>query len=144
MKSIVLVLLIAGGVIACNKDKFTTKPQIEVATYNAKVVAPQQDLVIQLKFMDKEGDISEGKFVYIPIRTNRRPLPPDLVLDSVDLTVPKFPNNNTGFYELRLPWSYLQRSPVENDTFYFRFVAVDRAGNKSDTVNSAQLVALHP
>jgi hypothetical protein len=144
MKSIILVLLVTGGVIACKKDKFTTRPKIEVSSYNTKTVAPQQNLIIQLKFTDKEGDISEGKFVYIPVRTNKRPLPPDLVLDSVDLNIPKFPNNNTGFYELRLPWSYLQRSPVENDTFYFRFVAIDRGGNKSDTVNSAQVVALHP
>ena len=53
MKSIILVLLVTGGVIACKKDKFTTRPKIEVSSYNTKTVAPQQNLIIQLKFTDK-------------------------------------------------------------------------------------------
>lgn len=143
MKEILMVLILCLLLFACSKNKPNAHLQIEVASYNTKVIAPQQDLVIQLKFTDKDGDISGGKFVYLPIHTNRRPLPPDLVLAPVASTIPQFPNATSGFLQLKLPWNYLNRSPVENDTFYFRFVAVDRAGNNSDTVNSDRVVVLH-
>ncbi len=143
MKHILMVLLPCSFLFACSKDKLKAHLQIEVASYNTKVIAPQQDLVIQLKFRNKDGDISGGKFVYIPIHTNRRPLPPDLVLAPVASTIPQSPGNTSGFLQLKLPWNYLNRSPVENDTFYFRFVAVDRGGNNSDTLNSDRVVILH-
>ena len=142
-KNTLIALIPCVFLFACSKNQFKTHLQIEVSSYNTKVIAPQQDLIIQLKFTDKGGDISQGKFVYIPIHTNKRQLPPDLVLDSVASTIPQSPSNTIGFLQLKLPWSYLNRSPVENDTFYFRFVAVDRAGNKSDTVNSDRIVVLH-
>lgn len=142
MKKILVVSTLVL-LLACNKDKFQTKPQIEIVNYNTKVVGKGQQLVIDLQFTDKEGDLSEGKFVYIHKRTNRRLLPVTLNYpDSVINTVPVFPDHSKGEFSLHLDYTNLQRSPVENDSIYFRFVVVDRAGNKSDTVNSDQIVVL--
>jgi hypothetical protein len=143
MKKITLIALIICVLGACSKDKFNTNPQIEIHSYNTKVVDPSGTLMIQLKFTDKEGDISEGKFVYIEKRTNRKPPPVNTgYLDSVVSTIPHFIDNTSGYLELTLPWQNLHLSDVENDSLYFRFVAVDRAGNKSDTVNSDRIVVL--
>ena len=36
-----------------------------------------------------------------------------------------------------LPYDFLKESTVENDTILFRFAVTDRAGNKSDTVETS-------
>jgi len=98
-----------------------------------------------LKYTDKEGDLGGGKLIYIPVRTNRRQLPPSLQPTPDSTTIPAFPNNSTGFIQLSLPWSTpgLHQDYIkENDTIYFRFVAKDVAGNRSDTVNSDKIVFL--
>ena len=146
MKKIALIALILFAVVACNKDKFNTKPQIEISSYNTKVVGPNGNIIIQLKYTDKEGDLDNGTFVYIPVRANRRKVPPSSKsYDSVSYTIPQYPSNPDGYLQLNLPWSSQHQDYIlENDSIYFRFVVVDRAGNKSDTVNSDRVVFLQP
>jgi hypothetical protein len=128
---------------SCNKGKFTTRPQITIKSYSKKSIGNGQNLTINLQFTDKEGDIGNGEFVYIPKRLNKRPLLPTIPdYDSVRLVVPTFPDETQGEYILSLPWINLHKSDQENDTIFMRFVVVDRAFNKSDTVNSDQLVIL--
>ena len=128
---------------SCGKDKFKTQPQIEIKSYGDKSIGNGQSLTIHLRFTDKEGDLANGKFVYIPKRLNKRPLLPGIPnYDSVKLVIPSFPNENDGEFVLSLPWINLHKSDTENDTIFMRFVVVDRADHKSDTVNSVQLVIL--
>jgi len=142
MKKIFLIAIVVGALIACNKDKFKTQPQIEITSYNTKEVSPGQDMVIQLKFTDKEGDISNGTFIYVPKRLNIRPVPPDLEYLVDSSVIPTFPDQTSGTFEFRLPWNFLHKSDIENDSIYFSFIAVDRGGNRSDTVNSDKIVIL--
>lgn len=129
--------------MACGKDSFQTNPQIKVKSLNNSVVPVGSSLLVTLTFTDKEGDISEGKLVYIPKRLNRRPLssiiPP---YDSVVNPLPKFPDKSQGEIQVSLPYSFLHKSDIENDTINIRFVALDRAGHKSDTVTSDRIVIL--
>ena len=143
MKKIIAFLITACAIAACSKDKFKTVPQVSIDSYNTKVVGTDQTLNINVKFTDKEGDLSNGKFVYIQQRTNLRPPPPNTGYpDSVINTIPTFPDNTQGDFQVSLPWRFLHLSDLENDTLVFRFVVVDRAGNKSDTLNSDQIVIL--
>lgn len=136
-------LLFAIVLISCDKDKFETKPQIEIDSYNTKELPGGADLIINLKFTDKEGDLGQGQFTYIPVRLNKRGLPPSVPnYTPVELTIPEFSDHNKGEFELKLEWKNLHKSDRENDTINLRFVAVDREGNKSDTVQSDQLVIL--
>ena len=137
-----LVLIIAV-VASCGKDKFKTQPQIEIKSINKKTIGRQDILTIRLRFTDKEGDLANGKFVYIPKRLNIRPLPPTIpTYDSVRLPIPTFPNENDGEFDLELAWINLHKSDIENDTITMRFVVVDRGNNKSDTVSTDKLVIL--
>ncbi len=143
MKKYVIAVVLFVVFMGCDKDKFKTQPQIKINSYNTKVVQRNQDLVVQLNFTDKEGDLTGGKFVYIQRRLNLRPPPQGVRYpDSVRLNIPQFPVNNDGEFELRLNWNVLHLSDRENDSLFFRFVVVDRGGNKSDTVNSDQIVIL--
>ena len=138
-----LMLILSMGLFACNKGKFKTNPSLEITGYKEKTVTRTGSLIINLRFTDKQGDLPNGAFVYIPIRLNARPLPPLIPnYDSVKLVVPTFPDNSDGTFQLNLPWINIHKSDIENDTIKMRFVVVDRAGNKSDTVNSDQLVIL--
>ena len=135
--------IVAVTLVACGKDKFKTNPQIEIKSVNKKTVGRNETLTVKLKFTDKEGDIADGFFVYIPKRLNSRPLPPTIPdYDSVKLLVPHFPDETQGEYDLQLPWLFLHKSYTENDSIILRFVAVDRGNNKSDTVSSSRIVIL--
>lgn len=137
------IVLLTIAALSCGKDKFKTKPQIEIKSINNNVIARNQTLTIQLRFTDKEGDLADGKFVYIPKRLNTRPLLPTVPnYDSVKLVIPKFPDETDGEFAISLPWINLHKSETENDTIIMRFVVVDRAGNKSDTVSTDKLVIL--
>lgn len=143
MKKIILIAIVVSALAACSKDKFKSQPQLSIFSYNTKVVGPNEHIVIQLKYTDKEGDLGEGQLTYIPIRINQRKLPADKEPLSDSTNIPKYPNTNTGFVQLDLPWSSLHQDYIrENDTIYFRFVAKDLAGNMSDTVDSAPVVFL--
>ncbi|HEY1115444.1 MAG TPA: hypothetical protein VGE66_17880 [Chitinophagaceae bacterium] len=142
MKKFIPFLLVIF-LVACDKDKFETKPQIEIDSYNTKTLPSNASLIINLKFTDKEGDLGTGQFTYIPIRLNRRGLPPSVPdYTPVDVPIPEFSDHNKGEFELKLDWRNLHKSDRENDTIYLRFVAADREGNRSDTVDSDQLVIL--
>jgi hypothetical protein len=138
--AVALLTIIA---LSCGKDKFKTQPQIEIKSINSNVIAKDQTLTIQLRFTDKEGDLADGQFVYIPKRLNTRPLQPTIPnYDSVKLVIPKFPDETDGEFVLSLAWLNLHKSDTENDTITMRFVVVDRANNKSDTVGTDKLVIL--
>ena len=142
MKKIVIIALILCAVAACSKDKFNTKPQIEINSYSTKVVPPNEDVVIQLKYTDKEGDLGTGKFIYIPVRANRR-ITREKSYDPDSSLVPQYPGNSTGFFNVTIRWKDMHQAYIlENDSIYFRFVVYDKAGNKSDTVNSDRVVFL--
>jgi hypothetical protein len=142
MKKVILFLSVCF-LLACDKDKFETKPQIEIESYNTKALPANANLVISLNFTDKEGDLGNGQFTYIPVRLNKRGLPPSVPNYSpVNLPIPEFNDHNKGEFELKMEWKFLHKSDLENDTINLKFVAVDREGNSSDTMTSDQIVIL--
>ena len=128
---------------ACKKDTFETKPKLEFKSVNATTFAQGNTVSFVIEFTDKEGDLGEGKLIFLPKRINRRPLPPSIPdYDTIYNDLPDFPNKTKGDMEIRLQWNFLHKSDIENDTIFFRFVAIDRKGNKSDTLDSEQFVIL--
>jgi hypothetical protein len=140
---LIIPLALLTVLASCGKDKFKTQPQIEIKSYGDKSIGNGQSLTITLRFTDKEGDLANGKFVYIPKRLNKRPLLPGIPdYDSIKVVIPSFPDETDGEFDLSLPWINLHKTDTENDTIFMRFVVVDRGNNKSDTVSSDQLVIL--
>lgn len=137
-----ILLVLSCLLLACSKDAVETKPRIEIDSYNTKILPRFGDLVIDLQFRDKEGDLADGQFIYIPNRLNLRPVPADLRYIPVTLTIPRFPQQSKGSFSLKLAWRDLYKSDRGNDTINFKFVAIDQAGNRSDTVQSETVVIL--
>jgi hypothetical protein len=143
MKTIpaVFVLSLLVVLAACGKDKFETKPKLEIKDYNSKEIFPGEDLRIRMNYFDKEGDLSEAQMIGILQRLNIFPLAPGQ--DKVDTfrnNLPEYPENDDGEITFQLPYDFLKESTVENDTIRFRFAVTDKAGNNSDTINSDPIV----
>jgi hypothetical protein len=135
-------------VVACSKDKYETKPRLEIKDYSAKEVFPGQELRIRLNYYDKEGDINGAWIVGIRDRLNLFPLGPND--DRADtfpnpnnpVFLPDFPSKDHGEITFQLPYETLKESQNENDTIIFRFAITDKAGNKSDTITSDKIVVI--
>ena len=128
---------------ACGKDKFETKPRLEIVGYSTRELQEGQDLNIRLKFFDKQGDLSGDSAIGIVSRQNQSVLPP--LQDKNDYftaILPEFPDRQEGEINVKLEYGYLKESLTENDTIILRFAVRDRGGNMSDTVNSERVVII--
>ena len=127
--------------IACGKDKFETKPKLEVKGYSSKEIFQGDMMTIRLNYFDKEGDLSGAPVVGILRRLNLFPLAPGQdKVDTISTVLPEFPKKENGEITFQLPFDFLKESVIENDTLVFRFAVTDLAGNKSDTITTDQIV----
>jgi len=137
----IFIFSLAVLLIACGKDKYETKPKLEIKDYNSKEIFAGNQLNIRINYFDKEGDLSQAPIIGILRRLNVFPLPPSLdKVDTIRTNLPEFPKNDDGEITFSLPYDFLKESTTENDTIMFRFSVTDRAGNTSDTVDSAPIV----
>ena len=137
----IFICSLAILLIACGKDKYETKPLLEIKDYNSKEIFPGTELTIRISYFDKEGDLSQAPVIGILRRLNIFPLPPGLdKVDTIKTNLPEFPKYDNGEITFSLPYDFLKESTVENDTIMFRFAVTDRAGNNSDTIDTTPIV----
>lgn len=137
------------GLAACGKDKFQTKPTLELIDQSEIVpYVPEGIFGVTLKYTDKEGDLSglrDSSVYYLPILLNtREPVRPFFPIWT---SLPEFPDNKQGEIELRFTHQsiytqFLQSDPDQNDTIQFKIVVKDKAGNTSDTLLTRPIVLL--
>ena len=139
---IFLTLLTVIIFVSCGKG-LTTKPQISIETINT-IIPNNGEFNATLKFSDKQGDLGGATLTAIIVPTNKLP-PPGGVADTTTImdTIPSFPNSPKGEFLVTLPWSSFHQQVIRNDTCFMQFFVTDRAGNKSDTIKSPQIVALY-
>ena len=134
-----LVMIIVFGMIACGKDNFETKPQLEYKSRNTEIVEVGQSLGLNIEFRDKEGDVSDTLFI-VRQRLNKKgpvQLPASFYL------IPDFPKTDKGEFEITLEYQFhlitgLTAIPIpgsgtppkkEVDTLRIKIVARDLGGN---------------
>lgn len=140
MKPIFHIIILSFIILAgCGKDKFETRPQIELKSVDPKFVPLQGTITFRLEFRDKEGDVSDSLFI-IRERLNNRD--PQKFTDPQD--IPTFPDKVKG--EMQITYSNNDLTgkitkikipgvdQFEPDTMRIGFVARDKAGNLSDTL----------
>jgi len=139
-RSLTIVSLVLA--FACSKDKLETKPTIKVKDLNGTEIPQGAILQVTLEYSDKEGDLGAGEVTYVRDRLNIRPVPGAFdKADTARYVLPVFPNRETGDIVIDIPYDFMDEDPNDNDTMVFRFMVIDRAGNKSDTINSVPVVA---
>lgn len=145
MKKLLLAAVVLVVLVACNKDKYQTKPQISVKSVGADAVPVNGDLTVVLSYTDKEGDISDSLFIK-KIRLNKTVVP--TLRDSLKYKIPDMPDYSKGEITVALDYqnnliSAINAPPIQGtnppvlqpDTLLIRMWIHDKAGNVSDTVN---------
>ena len=138
-----LALVITFGMIACDKDKFETVPQLELKSRNTDIVPVNGTLRLNIEFRDKEGDVNDSLLIVRQRLNVRGPLQ----LPPSPYGIPDFPKTDKGEFEVSLDYQFglvfglpplriPGSNPVKNeiDTLRLKIVARDNAGNKSDTL----------
>lgn len=142
-------LLIAVATIlcftACNKDKFTTKPQLKFKSVNADIFPKGSQVSFTLTVTDKEGDIKDTLWVE---RVSK--VCPDLRSLVVPYELPDFLKTKSLEADFIVTYNYgtitppsIDGCPNKDDSSYFRFWIKDKADNTSDTVQSPLLLLLN-
>ncbi|MBL7726508.1 MAG: hypothetical protein JNM68_02430 [Dinghuibacter sp.] len=135
--------------ISCNKDKFDTKPTLKLKEINTKVVNRGEVLRFSFNVTDEEGDLTDSLFIF---KVTRNCVASDV---ATKYAIPVFPTNKKLNVDLDVAFAYRNNTlglPAlpepqclnRNDSCFFRFVIRDKAGNKSDTVNTGEIVILKP
>lgn len=137
--------------IACNKDKFQTKPTISIKSVNTEIVPLNGTFIMTLECTDKEGDV-EDSLILIKKRLNRRVV--TTVRDTLRFKIPTFPANTRTEIEAVLDYQNILSAlnppnipgsnPIrkELDTLIIRVAVRDKAGNTSDTIESKQIYVI--
>lgn len=148
MKSILSISSLFILLLACDKDKFETKPQIKIVSVTDKHVPFNGGIDVTLEFTDKEGDVNDSLFVIRERLNGRGPL----VRTALPYKIPTFPNTSKGEFFVSLDYRTLTLnvSPIriigsnparnEPDTMNLKFIAKDKAGNKTDTVTVGNVI----
>ncbi len=131
-----LILFLAG----CNKDKFTTKPQLKYKSVNTTVLSQRETIVFNLSFTDAEGDLSDTLFI-VKFAANC-----DKSKINAKYKLPPFPTGKNQSGDLAVTFTYNDvppKCPLRNDTAVFKFVLKDKAQNISDTAVSETIVFIN-
>ena len=135
---IALFILCLLTVVACKKDKFTTKPQLEFKRVNTHNVPVGGLFTFTIAFTDKEGDISDSIWIEEIASTcaasytlahYKIPDFPSKTNEEGEFSI-SFVNNQFIDGYVAWPGPQCQRP----DTAIFRFWMRDKAGNFSDTI----------
>lgn len=143
-----VILIVA---VACNKDKFQTKPTLSIKSINTDVVPFNGTFVVNLECTDKEGDVQDS-LIIIKRRLNQRVVA--TIRDTLRYKFPVFPTNTRTEIQATLDYQSILSAlnppnipgsnPVtkERDTLILRFAVRDIAGNTSDTIESRQIIVI--
>ena len=132
--------------MACSKDKYTTKPQLKFIKAQNYEVAYGELLEMEIEFTDKEGDLSDSIFIQkvVPKCTNSNitqgyPMPKFTATSNLKGTMNiTYVNGKfiSGYASLGAPLC------GRNDTATFKFWIRDKAKNVSDTITSDKSIIL--
>ncbi len=147
--SIVFFSLLILIMVACNKDKFQTKPTIRVDSINSDFIPQNGTFVITLDVTDKEGDVQDSVII-IKRRLNQRVVA--TIRDTLRYKFPVFPVSPRTQVQVTLDYQSILSAitpPVipgsnppqrEADTLILRMAVRDNAGNTSDTIDSPRII----
>ncbi|HLG41405.1 MAG TPA: hypothetical protein VI461_17125 [Chitinophagaceae bacterium] len=144
----ILILSIACVLLSCEKDKFTTKPQIKYKDVNTTTISGSQELRIRLDLTDKEGDFT----TYLGVKKTVNGCPGSEFSDTTFFSIPaEFLNSKEKEGEVVITLNENNRlrnacsvpgGGTRPDTTVFSFWTKDQAGNYSDTSYSATIIFL--
>ena len=143
-----LIFLALVAVVSCDKNKYTTKPQITIKSVSPPEMTRDHLLSIVLEFTDKEGDITDTLyFVKQILNENQKGTAQEFLVSNIKL--PIYPKAIQGEMEIRFARRIGLGVPllgdpltIQNDTVIFHMAVKDAAGNWSDTLTTANPIGI--
>lgn len=133
----ILIFLVGG----CNKDKFTTAPQLKYESVNTKQLHNGESIEFTLSFTDAEGDIGDKIYIQKIVPPCPSNLHPGFI-DSTEI-IPEIPSAHNLSGQVIITYPYNDLNPEcapRNDTAIFKFVLRDKAQHLSDTAVSDAII----
>jgi hypothetical protein len=141
MRIFLIIIAAALALGSCNKDKFTTKPQLKLKSINADTVFANTGFEMDIEFTDQEGDI-DSIFIRktvtnksLPPLTDKRRLPESVPAKTTlgNFLIAYFHGNHPTLPPIGDPLG------IGDDLVIFKIVVKDAAGNASDTLEIPQI-----
>lgn len=143
----VKILITVLGIVfltACNKDKYTTSPQLKYKEVNTKTLNRNQLLIFTLEVTDAEGDIQDTIWVQKTVKN----------CSNSNFTeqykIPNFTGTKNLKGDIRVCYAYGSNlgcpgvgepaCPGRSDSATYKFWIQDKEKHKSDTVTSDLIV----
>ena len=154
MKAKLLYLfLFAALFTACQKDNYTTKPQIklkDIKTANVQTAGGTTGAILEfeLEVTDAEGDV-QGEIHIDKVYAGQNPTcSTSGTIMGLIYPVPEYPGSvnqkvlvRVKFANISLPgYAIITNQCTDPDTSYFNFSITDKAGNTSDTLRTEAIL----
>ncbi|OSZ77412.1 hypothetical protein CAP36_13555 [Chitinophagaceae bacterium IBVUCB2] len=144
----IVIAAVAIIIIACNKDKFTTTPQVEIKSISPENVNSGNLITVKGKYTDKEGNLDSALVVYkwynnaIVTRTDtfrysfdQLGLPPKTIEADIELVF-EYNTFNTDFAKLG--------GVSQDTTATLGMILKDKDSLRSNYTESARIRLLKP
>jgi hypothetical protein len=148
MKRFAIYFILALALVSCNKNKFKTQPQVQITSFGPSQVYLGQIFKLKASVTDKEGDATDSVLLVEKLYN----ITTNFVLntDTLRFTVADFGVPNNDQYEFEADFDYGQivdgtilassdQTSVDRN-FTVGIIIRDKAGNKSDYVESSKIV----
>jgi hypothetical protein len=149
MRLISVLMIALVFVVACEKDKFTTKPQLRFKSVNSNVISNDNLIILTFTLTDKEGDFADTLWFS---RSVKNPCVASNFIDS-SLRIPSEFLETKGLEgEIVITLDRNIRGPntcqlpggaIRPDTAVYKLWTVDKAGNQSDTAFTSEIIILN-
>lgn len=136
------------ALVSCNKNKFTTKPQITIVSIGPDSVSRNDLFQVDLHFTDKEGDIHDSLYIHGHV-LNQNQQGNASEFQEYFYAIPEYPDHTQGDFQLtfsrQLNSNYaLLLDPLtdQSDTILYSFNVKDSKGNLSDTAKAPKPIII--
>lgn len=144
MKKILIAFLGITFLLACNKDKFKTEPQVEIKSLSPDEVYKGQTFRFSAEVTDKEGDLQDTVFL-ISKRFDEGNL---LTTDTIPFSIQNLDFPDRSKIEVSAVFSYgefvpgtiFQNLEGSDRQLAIGIIVQDKAGNRSQYVESDKIV----
>jgi hypothetical protein len=150
MKKIAVLLLAVTALVACNKDKFKTQPQVEIKSFGPNVISNKETFTLRAIVRDKEGDLKDTITFYRKYFNGATMVKQDSFL-KYNLANFGFPKHDEievqllfSYGEDRSPTYLLQNTEIADRDLVIGIVVKDNAGNRSDYVETNRITLKKP
>jgi hypothetical protein len=144
MKRFFVFCVLLSSLAACNKDKFKTQPQVTINSLNPSEVTKGQIFTLNATVTDQEGDLQNKVLLVRKRYTGAALLSVDTV--SYDVSTLGFPTKQQIEISAIFSYGNLQQGAIFQNletvdrNFAVGVIVIDAAGNRSDYVESNQIL----